>query len=191
MELNQIPSTLPLRSVMRSVLTLASMLLLGIVWCMFFLWGIAVTENWVSHSSTQLARWRPDSWQFTLHTVLAARYGSYLPASLLLLTNLLLLFYRLPRVRGRLTVPLEFAVITCLFMLGHGIIYLLLQPSGAGWVAAQPFSDSITGDVQRVLYHNLAEIQLFTTLTMLTALFWFQASGRARYYWRHLRRLFV
>jgi hypothetical protein len=190
MELNHLPSTLPLRSVMRSVLTLASMLLLGIVWSLFFLWGIAVTEHWVIQSGAQVVTWPAASWPLVLRTILATEYGRYLPASLLLLTNLALLFYRVPRARGPLTVPLEFAVITCMFMLGHGIIYLLLEPL-SGWMASPSLEDSIGGDVQRALYGHWPTIQLFMIVTMLAGLFWFQASGRARHYWRRLRRLFV
>lgn len=142
---------------------LGAMLLLGAIWYTLFIWGVRLTEQWLTWSA-QTARTQP-AWLFPLHHV-PTTWSSYLPAWLLVLINQALFFYRVPRVRQRLTVPVEFALTTLSFV---GIQLLLLQ-------LLQDLAPTLPWFQEGVL---------LLTLLLLILLFWIQGSGALHSFWPH------
>jgi hypothetical protein len=177
----QLQAAPAVRSRWRDILTLGSMFILGAVWSLFFLWVFALTESWLAQWQSQTEDFAPANWQVIAQTFLASETGIYLPAMILLLTSLVLFFYRVPRVRMRLTVPIEFAATTLIFLVANfGVLYLLhmlIIPALAASTSLQPTALPVI------------ELDILVTLFMLAVLFWLQGSGRLRWYWRKVRRM--
>lgn len=160
------------------------MLLMVIVWSAFFMWGVTVTQNWLASLQVPLANLAVDPWQATLAHFFEYDTSVFVPAALLVFVSLAIFFYRLPRVRGRLSVPIEFALTTLLFVGANFAVMQLLQflaallvtfSTGAG---AAPVDTASSTDVV------LTELSIVITLAMLAYLYWLQWSGRLLLMWR-------
>jgi hypothetical protein len=150
-----------------------------VVWSAFFLWGVLMTEYTLSALDAVAVFVTPGTWQYDIKHKLEAGMALYLPAIVLLLASLLLFFYRVPRVRGRLTIPLEFAVTTLLFItiqwtILYGLYRVALLVQGAGAQASAPSPAFALGAA--------------ITIAMLAMLFWLQGAGSLRRCWRRLQR---
>lgn len=184
MSVSDVAKLPPFRSFHRHFLTIGAIVLMCAVWSAFFLWALLLTEYMLTILDAATALATPETWQYSVKQTLKAGVGPYLPAIVLLLTSLLIFFYRVPRVRGRLTIPLEFAVTTLLFiainlaiLFGLHILALPLQPDNAQ--ASTPSTDV-----------SIATVQLGAAITigMLAMLFWLQGAGSLRRFWRQLRQ---
>jgi hypothetical protein len=185
MSTREIPASEALRSLAIQGRILGSMLLLGGVWCTLFLWGLVLTERWLSWRAMQSAP--PAGWQAGLATTLQQGAFLYLPACAPVLISLALFFYRAPRVRGPLVLPLEFAVTTLCFvginLLSLELLHYLAQVT---WMMPPRTAPPIDWGVEPAVM--LAEVGFALTLVMLGGLFWLQASGQfwQRFtHWRH------
>jgi FtsH-binding integral membrane protein len=138
-----------------------AILLLGAIWYTLFIWGVRLTEQWLTWSQQTLDG--TPAW-LSLFLHLPASWSSYLPAWLLVWINQALFFYRLPRVEQRLVIPVEFALTTLSFV---GIQLLLLQLS-------QDLAEALPW---------FYEGTLLITLLLLALLFWVQGSGALHGFW--------
>lgn len=153
------------RHLVRTLLTLAVMLLLMAVWIALFLWGLLVTENILARLGIISLAWL-GPWQLHVGNLFARGIGSYTPAFLLLFLSQLFFFYRMPRTQRRVAVPLEFVLTTFLFISVHLLFFLLVNVLTPGHVGLPPLAD------------------LGLTLLMLGVFFWLQGSGLVGRYLR-------
>jgi hypothetical protein len=180
MSTREIPASEALRSLATHGRILGSMILLGSVWSILFLWGLVLTEGWLRWWMMQSAP--AESWQTTLASILQRGDLLYLPACAPVLISLAIFFYRAPRVRSPLA--LEFAVTTLIFI-GVNVLSLelLRKLTEVVWLAPpRPAPPTDWGGEPAVL---LTEVGLTLTLVMLGGLFWLQASGR---FWQRFTR---
>jgi hypothetical protein len=184
MSASDVPRTHTFRSFHRHFLTIGAIMLMCSVWLAFFLWAVLLTKYMLVTLDTVAPFTAPGTWQYVIKHRLEADAVLYLPAIILLLTSLLIFFYRVPRVRGRLTIPLEFAVTTLLFIAINlatlFALHRLTLPVQAAYVEA-----GASGlDVSMAAFELSAAI----TVGMLAVLFWAQGVGSLRSYWRRLRQ---
>ncbi len=166
MNVNQLPLIrLAPRAFLRTLLPLFVMVLLVVMWVIFFLWGLLVSESLRSQWYL-IAPPLPGTWKMQLKSFFEAGIGVYTPALLLLLISQVIFFYRMPRTRGRLAVPLEFVLTTFLLVVLHLLIFNLFE------FFTPP------------LHYLAIGIRLAFTLVMLVGLFWLQWSGLL---WRYLK----
>jgi hypothetical protein len=181
MRVEQFQTTLAQRGRWRDLLTLGSMVILGAVWAIFFFWAVLTTESWVQWWQTQVLQLPTGAWQSGVQSFLSSDVSLYAPPAILLLTSLLLFFYRVPRVQDRLTVPIEFALATLAFLCTNFVVQQLLQ-----WLVKPALAASPAVVLRPAI--ALSHLELVVTLGLLAILFWLQASGRFRRYGRQLRR---
>jgi hypothetical protein len=166
MNVNQLPlARLAPRALLRTLLPLLVMVLLVVTWVVFFLWGVLTTES-LRTQWHLIAPPLPRSWPMRLNSFFEAGVGVYIPALLLLVISQGIFFYRMPRTRGRLAVPLEFVLTTFLLVVTHLLIFSLFD-----------FFNPL------ILYFSMG-IRVVVTLVMLVGLFWLQWSGLL---WRYLK----
>jgi hypothetical protein len=184
MSVGDVPRILAFRSFHRHFLTIGAIVLMCTVWFAFFLWAVFLTQYTLSLLDAAAAFATPGTWQYSIKHKLETGVGPYLPAICLLLTSLLIFFYRVPRVRGPLTIPLEFAVTTVLF-----IVINLATLFGVHIVAlAAPAANAQPGAPSSGLSMASVELGAAITIGMLALLFWLQGAGALRRYWRRLQR---
>jgi hypothetical protein len=177
-------ATEALRICYRQVRILGLVLLLGAVWGALFLWGLEMTGRW-------LAWWVADQntsnslLQLTLADLLQSTYSLYLLAFAPVLISLALFFYRIPRVKRRLSVALEFVLTTALFVTFNLLVVQFLQRMA---LAAADLASVQAPGLELNLVHLISQLNLTLTLVMLFGLFWLQGSGYLRASWRHWRR---
>jgi hypothetical protein len=166
MNVNQLPLVrLAPRALLRALLPLLVMVLLVVIWVVFFLWGVLMSES-------LRTQWYlidpplPGTWQMQLNNFFETGIGVYIPALLLLIISQVIFFYRMPRTRGRLAVPLEFVLTTFLLVVLHLLFFNLF--------------DFFTP----ALRYLAIGIRVILTLVMLSCLFWLQWSGLL---WRYLK----
>jgi hypothetical protein len=155
-----------------------SILLLGTVWCLLFIWGLMVTQQWLAWWSVQTVA-TADEWQTAFAGLLQTGSGLYLPACVLVLISLAIFFYRVPRVPSRLTVPLEFGLITVSVLVLNFLALHLLRQVAHSLMAATADFDPAT---------LVTELGLAVTVVLMVVLFWMQASGVLRLTWHKWRR---
>jgi hypothetical protein len=166
----QVPSTQ--QELTNTLLILAQMLLLIVVWSIFFLWALLVTQNLLV---PWLMMWTGG--QDLLNTFWIACIGVYLPAFVLVMTSLMLFFYRMPLAQDKVSVSLEFAITILLFISIHLFVSTLVLPWADGCLPTLgSISQTLTSDALPVqTCHHPAANLLFTTLA-LGLLFWHQGS---------------
>lgn len=157
------------RHLVRTFLTLTVMVLLVAVWIALFLWGLLITRNVLVPLGFFSLPWLGE--QIHLGTFFGMGIGAYAPAFLLLFLSQLFFFYRMPRTQRRVAVPLEFVLITFLFITAHLFLFYMLNLLPAGGVGLSPSTN------------------LMLTLVMLVLFFWLQAAGViGRYLRRNLKK---
>jgi hypothetical protein len=172
----------------RYVRILGSILLLVSVWYLLFAWGLVVTQQWLAWWAVRTIT-TADTWQVAFAEVLQSGSGLYLPACVLVLTSLALFFYRVPRVPSRLTVPLEFGLITISVLALNVLVLQLLHQ-----VAHAVLTDGSLGAVETATVPDfdpstlITELGLAVTVVMIGVLFWLQATGFLRSAWRRWRQ---
>jgi hypothetical protein len=177
----QTPSSLHVLT--NTLLILAQMLLLIVVWSIFFLWALLVTENLLVPWLTAWA-----GGQNWLNTFWITCIGIYLPAFVLVMISLMLFFYRMPLAQDKVSVSLEFAITILLFIAAHLFVSTLVLPWADGCLPTwASISQALASDGLPVqTCHHPAANLLFTTLA-LVLLFWHQGPRsflpriRARY----------
>jgi hypothetical protein len=174
------PTGVAIHAGFRQLRVLGSILLLGAVWYALFLWGVVTTQEWLAWWET--GRVEPAmAWQTVLANLLQTSSGVYVPAFALVLISMALFFYRIPRVEGRLSVSLEFAITTVLFVTINLLTMQLLRQLAR--LAANIGPDALpTADFDPI--HFIGELGLAVTILMLIGLFWLQWSGVLRAAWR-------
>jgi hypothetical protein len=177
MSIHELPVAIALRSLLNYGRILGSILLLGGVWTTLFVWGLAMTENWLAWWSTQTTTHA--AWQTVLVDFLQTGSAIYLPACALILISLALFFYRAPRASGPLTVPLEFAVTTLCFIGVNLVTLEILRLLAQSALTVSP-SAATPGEWVFDPATLITELGLALTIVMLGTLFWVQGSGRLR-----------
>ncbi|RIK38676.1 MAG: hypothetical protein DCC55_20375 [Chloroflexi bacterium] len=167
---------------------LGSILLLITVWYLLFIWGLIVTQQWLAWWTVRTVT-TPDAWQAALAGLLQTGSGLYLPACVLVLISLALFFYRVPRVSSRLTVPLEFGLITLSVLALNALALHLLQQVTHSIITATAETDSDMASASAFDPSTLStELGLAVTVVLLAILFWLQATGLLRSTWFRWRR---
>lgn len=166
-----------------TLVVIGQMLLLMLVWAIFFLWALLATERllipWIGTSMAG---------QGFLNQFFTSFIGAYLPAFVVVLISLMLFFYRMPRSREKVSVPLEFALTIMLFI----AVQLFVIGFALPWAMdCLPTVASLS--FEQLLPFNLLPFQtclspgsglIFTGLALLV-LFWLQGSERL---WQPLRQ---
>jgi hypothetical protein len=178
------PTGIAIRAGYRQLRVLGSILLLGAVWYALFLWGLVTTQEWLAWWNTGHVE-PTQAWQTVLANLLQTSGGIYLPAFGLVLISMALFFYRIPRVPGRLSVSLEFAVTTVLFVTINLLTMQLLRRLAQ--LAAQMGPAELPSANFDPIYF-MGELGLAITFLMLAGLFWLQGTGVLRSKWRQWRR---
>jgi len=184
MEINHVPTFGIATSVRRTLLKLATLIVLGASWLAFFLWALLLTEEGVRYWRIQAEQEPVGQWFSLFLAFIGTPIGSYAPATALLLISLTLYFYRAPRVRGALKLPLEFATSIVLFLGLHLLLFCVLSvPTELRWITS--FTNGGSASEPSLV---LTLPGLLLTGLLLELLYWCQGSGRLRTYWRTLRR---
>ena len=164
----QAPSTQ--QALTNTLLILGQMLLLIVVWSIFFLWALLVTQNLLV---PWLTAWTGG--QDLLNTFWMACIGIYLPAFVLVMISLMLFFYRMPLAQDKVGVSLEFSITILLFIAVHLFVSTIVLPWADGCLPTlASISQALASDGLPVqTCHHPAANLLFTTLA-LGLLFWHQ-----------------
>jgi len=176
----QLPS--PLIIVVHTAFTVAQIILLIVIWSVFFLWAMVVTEYlvvpWIATVGGE---------EQSLIDFVSSWAGAALPAFILVMISLTLFFYRMPRARNKTSVPFEFGLTTLLFVIVHltaiGLGSLLFQ----AWLPLDLWAplEQMLNAIPSVASRFYQTFGLGFTALMLAGLFWLQGSDRI---WRHVRR---
>lgn len=167
---------------------LGSILLLGTVWSLLFVWGLMVTQQWLAWSRMRTVA-TPDEWQTVFADLLQTGSGLYLPACVLVLISLAIFFYRVPRVPSRLTVPIEFGLITVsVLALNFLVLHLLRQVAHSLMRAGSEAVGEMAATADFDPATLITELGLAVTVVLMALLFWLQATGLLRSLWCRWRQ---
>lgn len=167
---------------------LGSILLLVTVWYLLFVWGLMVTQQWLAWWAVRTMA-TPTAWQTALAGLLQTGSGLYLPACVLVLISLAIFFYRVPRVPSRLTVPLEFGLITVsVLALNVVALHLLRQVAHSIMTAGAETAAEVAAATEFDPSTMVTELGLAVTVVLMVVLFWLQATGFLRFIWRRWQR---
>jgi hypothetical protein len=168
----------------RNLRILGSILLLGTVWCLLFAWGLVVTQQWLDWWAVRAVA-TPSEWQTRFAGLLQTGSGLYLPACVLVLISLAIFFYRVPRVPSRLTVPIEFGLITfSVLALNLLVLHLLRQVAHSLMTASSETVVKLAVTTDPDPSTLITEVGLAVTGVLMAVLFWLQATGFLRSTWR-------
>jgi hypothetical protein len=176
----QMPS--PLATVAQTMFTVAQIVLLIVIWSVFFLWAVVVTEHLFVPWITTVGREQQSFVDF-----ISSWVGASLLALILVMISLTLFFYRMPRARNKMSVPFEFGLTTLLFVIVHliavGLGSLLFQ----SWLPLDLWTPlaQVLSAVPGVASHFYQAPALVITALMLAGLFWLQGSEGI---WQYVRR---
>jgi len=176
----QMPS--PLVTVAQTVFTVAQIVLLIVIWSVFFLWAVVVTEHLFVPWITTVGREQQSFVDF-----ISSWVGASLLALILVMISLTLFFYRMPRARNKMSVPFEFGLTTLLFVVVHLIAVGLGSFLFPAWLPLELWAplERLLSTAPGVASHFYQAPALAITALMLAGLFWLQGSERM---WRYIRR---
>lgn len=184
MTTKQLQAPSPLLLLAHTVLTVGQIVLLIVIWSVFFLWAMVVTEYLLIPGLTVLDR-QPSSFIDFATTGI----GVYVLPFVLVMISFTLFFYRIPRTHDKASVPLEFGLTTLLFVVTHLVVIGLGSFLLGGWLPtalASLLEQMLLIDVGAVAGLPSLLPSLAITALMLAGLFWLQASER---WWQWVHRI--
>ncbi len=171
----------PFVIVVYTAFTVAQIILLIVIWSVFFLWAMVVTEYlfvpWIAIVGRE---------QQTFVKFASSWVGAALLALILVMISLTLFFYRMPRARNKMSVPFEFGLTTLLFVVVHLIVVGLGSLLFQAWLPLDLWAplERMLNAMPSVASRFYQASGLTITALMLAGLFWLQGSERI---WRGVR----